>query len=120
MLFAWLADAVMLLHFAFVAFAVVGAVLVLRWRRLLWWQVAAAAWAAIVELMQWPCPLTPLEIWLRQQAGQSGYSESFVEHYLTVLLYPAGLTAQVQVVLGVGVVLINAAIYVWLWWRVRA
>ena len=105
------ADAVLLFHFAFVLFAVLGALLVWRWRWVLWLHLPAVAWAAFVEFSGRVCPLTPLEVELRRLAGQSGYRGDFIEHYVGSLLYPTGLTRQTQIVLGAAVVLINVAIY---------
>ena len=53
------------------------------------------------------CPLTPLENHLRTLGGQAGYADSFVEHYIMPVLYPTGLTAQHQLVLGLGVIAVN-------------
>ncbi len=106
-----LADAVLIIHFLFIAFAVAGAFLVLRWPRLAWAHLPAAIWGAVVELTGWICPLTPLENHFLQRAGQSGYSGDFVEHYLLKVIYPDGLTARSQVALGLLVVAINLALY---------
>ncbi len=114
-----LADAVLLLHFAFVAFVIAGGLLVLRWTRLAWLHVPAAVWGAFVELEGWICPLTPLENDLRERAGRRGYSEGFIEHYLMPLIYPAGLTARTQTLLGVVVIAVNLAVYVGLLVRAR-
>lgn len=105
------ADAVLLLHFAFVLFATLGALLVWRWTWVLWLHLPAVAWAAFVEFSGRVCPLTPLEVELRRLAGQSGYSGDFIEHYIGSVLYPADLTRLTQIVLGVTVVLINVAMY---------
>ncbi|MGD2153035.1 MAG: DUF2784 domain-containing protein [Gemmatimonadales bacterium] len=114
MLYRALADLIVILHLAFVVFAVGGALLVLRWRRLAWVHVPAAIWAALIEYAGWICPLTPLEKWLRVQAGGSGYAGGFVGHYLLPLLYPRGLTRGVQIALGTLVILINLGVYGWL------
>lgn len=111
MLYRLAADAVLLLHLAFVVFVVLGGFLVLRWRKLAWAHLPAVAWGALVEFSGWICPLTPLEIALRQAAGDAAYAGDFVEHYIVALLYPESLTRDVQVTLGVAVVLLNAAIY---------
>ncbi|WP_068827917.1 DUF2784 domain-containing protein [Pseudomonas sp. BMS12] len=111
------ADAVVLLHLAFILFVLLGALAVLRWPRLAWLHLPAAAWGVAVELLHLYCPLTPLENQLRQAAGQAGYAGGFVEHYLIPLIYPAGLTPQIQLWLGAVVVLINLPIYLWLLWR---
>ena len=105
------ADAVLFVHFAFVAFVVLGGLLLLRWPALAWIHLPAVAWAAIVELAGWVCPLTPLEVTLRQASGVSGYSGDFLEHYIVALLYPEGLTRTLQVSLGAFVILINVFLY---------
>ncbi len=111
MLYRIAADAVLLLHLAFVVFVVLGGFLVLRWRKLAWAHLPAVAWGALVEFSGWICPLTPLEIALRQAAGDAAYAGDFVEHYLVALLYPESLTRAVQVALGIGLVMLNAVIY---------
>lgn len=113
------ADLVVLLHFAFIAFAVAGGLLVLRWRRVAWIHLPAATWAATVALAGWICPLTPLENALRRAAGEAGYSGGFIEHYVVPLVYPAGLTRELQLVLGLGVLALNLAIYAAVWRRAR-
>ena len=76
-------------------------------------------WAALIEYAGWICPLTPLENQLRIRGGQLGYSGGFVDHYLLPILYPRGLTRSTQIVLGSLVVVINLAVYGWLFWRCR-
>jgi Protein of Unknown function (DUF2784) len=108
---ALLADAVLLLHAAFIVWAVAGA-LALRWRP--WLALAhlpAAAWAVWISWSGGYCPLTPLEQSLRRAAGQAGYEGGFVEHYLTRLIYPAGLTPDLQWLFGGAVLAINLALY---------
>ena len=112
-----LADLVVILHLAFVGFALFGALLALKWERIVWLHLPAALWAAAIEFGGWICPLTPLEISLREQAGEPGYGSDFIEHYLLPVLYPAGLTREVQFVLGVVVLAVNTAAYAWLWRR---
>jgi hypothetical protein len=108
------ADAVVVVHAAFVAFVVLGGLLVLRWRRLAWIHVPAAIWGALIEFAGWICPLTPLEHALRARGGAAAYRGDFVEHYILPVLYPANLTRPTQYMLGVLVVAVNALIY----WRV--
>jgi hypothetical protein len=106
------ADAILVAHFAFVLFVVLGAFLVLRWPRFAWLHLPAVAWAAFVEFSGTICPLTPMEVLLRQQAGEAGYAGGFIDHYLVSILYPEGLTRDAQTMLGAAVVVINAAIYI--------
>jgi len=114
MLARWLADAVLLLHLAFILFVVLGGLLVLRRPKLAWLHLPAALWGALIEFTGGICPLTPLENALRRQGGEAGYQGGFIEHYIVPLIYPGSLTRPVQVALGAVVVLINLAVY----WRV--
>ena len=119
MLTRFFADVVLLIHVVFIAFAVVGGLLTLRWPRVAWIHLPAAVWAATVVTMGWICPLTPLENVLRRSAGEAGYTGGFIEHYVVPLVYPAGLTREVQVVLGAMVVAVNLAIYATVWLRAK-
>jgi hypothetical protein len=114
-----LADIVLLLHLGFILFAALGAFTVVRWPRLVWLQLPAAAWGVLIELANWTCPLTPLENWLRLRAGEAIYRESFVAHYLLPIVYPERLTRGIQVLLGLSVVAINALVYALVWKRRR-
>jgi len=114
MLYRWLADLTVFLHFGFVLFAVAGGLLALCWRRLLWIHLPAVVWAAAIEFLGWICPLTPLENWLRQKSGAAEYQTDFIAHYLLPVLYPAGLTRKVQIMLGCTVLLVNLMIYGWI------
>ncbi len=98
-------------HLAFVLLVVFGGLLVLRWPRLALIQLPAAVWGVVIEWAGWICPLTPLENSLRARGGAAGYGGGFVEHYLLGVLYPAGLTRNVQIVLGLTVLLVNAIAY---------
>ena len=110
-----LADAVLLLHLAFVFFVLFGGLLALRWRKALWVHLPAAAWGIFIEFSGWTCPLTPLESWLREQSGASGFTGDFIGHYLDALLYPDDLSRNSQLILGSIVMLVNGGIYLWLW-----
>ena len=115
------ADLVLVVHFAFILFVGLGGLLALRWPRAAWLHVPVALYGALIEFVGFTCPLTPLEVALRRRGGQAGYSGGFIEHYVTAALYPEGLTRPVQVAIGVGVLLLNAAVYaiVWRRWRSR-
>lgn len=114
MLYRILADLVVLAHFTFVLFAVLGGFVVLKWRRCAWAHIPVVLWAVLIEFSGWVCPLTPLENWLRERSGTMGYRSSFIEHYILPVLYPTALTHQVQIAMGVFVLGVNLAIYGWL------
>ena len=111
------ADAVLLLHLGFILFVLLGGLLVLRWRWAPLLHLPAAAWGVYVELSGGLCPLTPLENRLRIAAGEAGYTGGFIEHYLLALIYPAGLTHEIQYVLAAIVVGVNGLAYAWVWRR---
>jgi hypothetical protein len=111
MLFRILADFLVVIHAGFVAFVVLGGLLVLKRPRVAWIHLPACIWGALIEFQGWICPLTPLEKWLRIKAGQAGYSGGFVQHYLVPLIYPAGLTEQTATWLGIFVLVVNLIIY---------
>lgn len=106
-----LADAVLVLHGLFIAWAALGALAVWRWPRLLVLHLPALAWGVWIEISGGICPLTPLENSLRRAAGQSGYSGGFIDHYLGGLIYPAGLTREAQWVVAGVLLAINVVLY---------
>jgi hypothetical protein len=113
-IYRWFADLVIVIHFAFIAFAVVGAALLLVKRVPRWFafvHLACATWASYVMFTGRICPLTPLENHLRRLGGEAGYSEGFIERYLLGVIYPDGLTREIQIALGVGVLVLNVLIY---------
>ena len=121
MLYGRLADVVLVAHFAFILFVVLGGLLVLRWPRLAWIHLPVLAYGAAIELVGWICPLTPLEQRLRAAAGQAGYEGGFIEHYVGRVVYPADWHSM-HVWLGVLLVLFNLAVYgaLLLRWRRRS
>ena len=119
MLYALLADIVVLLHFAFILFVIFGGLLVFWKPRLIWLHLPTAIYGVLIEWVGWICPLTPLEHRFRRLAGQSGYQGGFVDHYLLPIIYPDGLTDRVQLVLGAVVVAVNLLIYGVFMWRRR-
>jgi hypothetical protein len=111
------ADLVLAVHLGFIVFVILGGLLLLRFPKIMYLHIPAAVWGAVVEISGRICPLTTWENDLRQSAGESGYAESFVEHYLVPIIYPAGLTRDVQLTLAGIVVFANIVIYGWLLYR---
>jgi hypothetical protein len=112
-----LADLVVGLHFVFVLFVLAGGLLVLRWPKAAYLHIPAALWGVVIEFAGWVCPLTPLEKSLRRMAGEAGYPTGFIEHYLVPVLYPSALTRNIQILLGVLVIALNVAIYMYVMQR---
>lgn len=115
MWYAFSADVVAVIHLGFVLFVLFGGLIVVKWPRVMWLHLPAVAWGALVEFTGWICPLTPLENWLRWQAGQVGYEGDFLLRLLLPLLYPEALTRTVQILLGAIALTVNLTIYAWLW-----
>ncbi len=123
MIYRLLADSVLVLHLLFIGFVVFGGLFALRSPCIALAHLPAACWGAFIELTGGLCPLTLLEVEFRQVAGDAGYSGSFIEHYLLPVIYPAGLTRDIQFWVAGFVILINVAIYgvlVYRWWVSRS
>ena len=119
MLYAVAADLLLVLHLGFVCFVMAGGLLVCKWRWLVFFHLPAVMWAVLLEFRGWICPLTPWEQQLRLAAGQSGYQDGFIEHYLLPVLYPEGLDYDIQLILGGAVILVNVGVYSWIILRCR-
>ena len=113
-----MADLVALAHLLFVVFVVLGGWWLGRFPRLVRLHLPCVAWAVLLELFAWPCPLTPLEDLFRGLAGEAGHG-GFVAHYLLPLIYPGQLTREIQIVLGSALVLLNVVVYAIVWRRVH-
>jgi hypothetical protein len=110
--YRFLADALVLAHLAFVTFVIFGGLLVVRWQRMAFVHLPAAAWGVFVEFSGIICPLTPLENHLRELGSEATYQGGFVDHYIMPVLYPNGLTRNIQFILGGGILLLNVTLYV--------
>ena len=121
------ADLILFTHVLFVAFVVVGLVLILlgkflnwRWVRNWWFRIAHLVAIVIVVLQAWLgviCPLTTLEMYLRKQAGDAVYAGTFISHWLESILYyqaPMWVFTLCYTVFGALVVLS------WFWVRPQA
>ena len=111
MIWSAIADALVVVHFAFTAFVIFGGFLTWRWPRLALAHLPALAWGCWIEVSHSICPLTPLENHWRHLAGEAGYRGGFLAHYLMRVLYPPGLTWQIQQELAVLLITINVVAY---------
>jgi len=106
-----LADTVLLLHFAFVLFAVLGGIAVLFKRQAAWFHIPVVLWSSVINLGGWICPLTPLENYFLMQAGLKGYEGGFVQHYIEPLVYPGGMPRNFELIAGISIILWNVLVY---------
>ncbi|MGB5568500.1 MAG: DUF2784 domain-containing protein [Sedimenticolaceae bacterium] len=114
-----LADLVVLAHFGFIVFVLLGGLLAFRWHWIPWLHIPALAWGGFVELTGRICPLTPLENSLRRAGGLTDYSQSFIERYVVPVVYPEELTQELQVLMGSFLIVLNILIYACVVWRRR-
>ena len=111
----YLTDPVVVIHALFIIFVLFGGLVVLKWHQVIWIHIPCALWCAAIEFFSWVCPLTYLEIYLREIGNANSYDDSFVQHYLLPVIYPSGLTTDIQFLLGVIVITINLIIYFIVW-----
>ncbi|MBF6170877.1 DUF2784 domain-containing protein [Nocardia blacklockiae] len=111
-----LADVTAGVHFLFVVYLVTGGFLAWRWHRTIWTHIAAVGWGFSTVLFTVDCPLTRLENWARQRAGDSELPPGgFIDHYITGVLYPRDALDLVRVLVVIVVLLSWAG----LWWQTR-
>ncbi len=104
--FRLIAYAAAATHFAFLAFGLLGGFLAWRWPRLIWLQVAGAAWLVLVVVASLMCPLTWIEDRARERAGMAPKPGGFLANYIEGVFYPTGHQTTAMMVAAV-VVLIS-------------
>lgn len=110
-LYGLVADGTLVAHFAFVLFAVAGGLLLPFRPSLIWVHVPVVVWSALVNLLNWTCPLTPIENHFRRLAGARSYGGGFIVHYLGPLVYPRGMPRHLEMVAGYSILAWNAIVY---------
>lgn len=106
-----LANVIVVAHFLFIIFVVCGGLLVIRWPKIAFLHLPATVWGAVVEFSGWICPLTPLENHFRSLAGNDLYEGDFIVRYLIPIIYPDNLTINIQIFLGILVIVVNVIFY---------
>ena len=113
------ANLTLIIHFIFIIFVVFGALLFLISKKIVFIHFPFLIWGCYVEFTNSICPLTYLENWLLQKANLTTYSESFIQNYLLPIVYPANLTKDIQTYLGITLIAINIAIYVFIFNKLK-
>jgi hypothetical protein len=103
MAFQVLADATMMLHFAFLAYVVAGGFAAWRWPKTIWPHLFAAGWGLSTVVLGLPCPLTWLEDAARRRAGGGGLGSGFIDTYLTGIVYPQRYAGLLQLLAAAAV-----------------
>ena len=105
------ADLTLIIHFTFILFVIFGALLFFITTKIIFIHIPAFIWGSYIELTHSICPLTYLENWFLHKANLTIYSEGFIQNYLMPIVYPASLTKDLQIYLGIALILINIVIY---------
>ena len=105
------ADLTLIAHFAFILFVVFGALLFFVTTKIIFIHIPAFIWGSYIELTHSICPLTYLENWFLDKANLTIYSEGFIQNYIVPIVYPTDLTKNLQIYLGITLIVINIIIY---------
>ena len=105
------ANLTLIVHFAFILFVVFGALLFFVAKKIIFVHIPAFIWGFYIELTHSICPLTDLENWFLKKANLTAYSEGFIQNYLVSIVYPTELTKNLQIHLGMALLIINIIIY---------
>ena len=106
------ADLILIIHFTFVLFVVFGALLIFASIKIIFIHIPAVIWGSYIELTNSICPLTYLENWFLHKANLTTYSEGFIQNYLVPIVYPMNLTKDLQIYLGIALIVLNIIVYV--------
>ena len=110
-MYEFLANLTLITHFMFILFAIFGGLLFFIFSKIIYFHLPSLIWGVYIELTSSVCPLTYLENWLLYQSGLTTYSNSFINNYILSTVYPENLTADLQIYLGVTLIIINIFIY---------
>lgn len=99
-----LADAVVVIHYGFLLYLIVGGFLAWRRPALIWPHAVAAIWAVLILTTHVPCPLTAAQNYFRGHIGLAPLREGFIQVYVRGTLYPARAETVVQLLVGAVVV----------------
>jgi len=112
MFFKLASDISLIIHLIFIFFVVFGGILIFKWKRMLFLHPPCFLWGCCIEFFGWTCPLTPLENYFRQKAGEPTYASDFTDRYIYPIIYPENLSTELQTQLGVLLVIFNLMVYV--------
>ena len=109
----------LLLHLSFILFVIFGAILILKFKKIIYVHIPSVAWGAYIELSHSICPLTHLENFFLKKAGKDQYSVDFIENYIFKIIYPPALNYEIQTYLGVILIFVNLLIYYYIVKKIR-
>ena len=113
------ADLTLIIHFAFILFVIFGALLFFASVKIIFIHVPALIWGSYIELTNSICPLTYLENWFLHKANLTTYSEGFIQNYLVPIVYPVNITKDLQIYLGIALIVINIVFYAFIFNKLK-
>ena len=113
------ANLTLIVHFAFILFVVFGALLFFVATKIIFIHFPALIWGSYIELTNSICPLTYLENWFLHKANLTTYSEGFIQNYLVPIVYPVSLTVDLQIYLGIALIVINIVFYAFIFNKLK-
>jgi hypothetical protein len=113
------ADLTLIIHFAFILFVIFGALLFFITTKIIFIHIPAFIWGSYIELTNSICPLTYLENWFLHKANLTTYSVGFIQNYLVPIVYPVSLTKDLQIYIGIALIVINIVIYAFIFSKLK-
>ena len=113
------ANLTLIIHFTFILFVIFGALLFFITTKIIFIHIPAFIWGSYIELTHSICPLTYLENWFLHKANLTTYSEGFIQNYLVSIVYPVSLTKDLQIYLGIGLIVINIVFYAFIFNKLK-
>ena len=105
------ANLTLITHLIFILFVIFGGLLFFIFSKVFYIHLPALLWGIYIELTNSVCPLTYLENWFLNKGDLATYSNGFINNYLYPIIYPEGLTNNIQIYLGITLIVINILIY---------
>ena len=113
------ANLTLIIHFVFILFVIFGAILFFITTKIIFIHIPAFIWGSYIELTNSICPLTYLENWFLHKANLTTYSEGFIQNYLVPIVYPVSLTKDLQIYLGIALIVINIVFYAFIFNKLK-
>ena len=105
------AHLTLITHLIFILFVIFGGLFFFIFSKIIYIHLPALLWGIYIELTDSICPLTYLENWFLYEGELSTYSNDFINNYILPIIYPEGLTNEIQINLVILLIIINALIY---------
>ena len=110
-MYEFFANLTLITHLIFILFVIFGGLFFFIFSKIIYIHLPALLWGIYIELTNTICPLTYLENWFLYKGELTTYSNDFINNYLFQIIYPKGLNAEIQIYLGISLLVINILIY---------